>query len=708
MLRKVVLFSVAITAGAFGTCLRPSTAADWASILTAPAEDKSSWDPGRFLPSPRQLAYQENQLGAFVHFGLATFAATDAEYEAALHPANTPVIADPSRFNPAQLDAEQWVRAAKSMGARHLVFTAKHHDGFCLWPTKTTDHSVRNSPWKAGHGDVVREVAEACRKQGLPLGIYCSPADMRQACWAKPGDNYALVGNRDAYLRVYLEQLTELLTNYGEVVVVWIDTYCDPFCERVTDGKGNRIDSRPYEDAVVSLVRRLQPKAVVLHWGTARTDVRAVGNEDGTAPYPVWNVARKGQASNLPELAAEAEGWYLHECDIPTRPKWHWRPNSDGQLASVDRLMKAHDQSIGVGANILINMTPDARGLIPDAEMKRIAQFGATIRAESGPPLARTDTGKGWSVPGILELPLGHKASIERIVIEENIAFGQHVLQYVVEAKTDGQWKSVAQGESIGRKRIHRIDPAVAGEAIRLRVVKADAVPVIRELAAYSKRLAKCQEPLANDVCESTPLVFQGRRLLFGSRRVFGKSHSDGFEGMYLLLRDEADGRELARFGQHHSLGSAFVDGDTLHVFAADGPKNDWFQNIYHFSSTDLKNWKHELAIPRVGKEHLLNSSVCRDEQGYLMAYESDTPLSFCFKFARSKDLAKWEKIDGLVFAGPSGKEYSACPVIRYCKPYYYVIYLHVAIPRPQRFRIVPRPVQGSCHLATQPEESDP
>ena len=330
-----------------------------------------------------------------------------------------------------------------------------------------------------------RAANTACR-----WGSIARPPTCGRAVGARPGDNYSLVGNRDAYLRVYLQQLAELLTNYGEVVVVWIDAYCDPFCERVTDGKGNKIDSRPYEDAIVALVRRLQPKAVVLHWGTARTDVRAVGNEDGTAPYPIWNVARKGLASNLPELAAEAEGWYLHESDIPTRPKWHWRPGSDSQLASVDRLMKAYDQSIGVGANILVNMTPDARGLIPDAEMKRIAEFGAAIRAQADAPLARTDTAKGWTEPGVLELPLGHKAAIERVVLEENVAFGQHVFQYVIEAKTDGAWKSVAQGESIGRKRIHRIEPAVAAEAIRLRVMKADAVPVIREMAAYSRRLA--------------------------------------------------------------------------------------------------------------------------------------------------------------------------------------------------------------------------
>ncbi len=193
------------------------------------------------------------------------------------------------------------------------------------------------------------------------------------------------------------------------------------------------------------------------------------------------------------------------------------------------------------------------------------------------------------------------------------------------------------------------------------------------------EKLTKLPGTFGNDVMESTPLVYRGRRIIFHSRRPIGTNPA--LDEHYLYLKDMESGKESARFGRGHSLGSAFVEGDTLHVFAAQHSGNDWFHDINHFSSTDMKTWKRELAVPRIGGEHLLNSSVCRDEQGYLMAYESDKPVKFCFKFARSKDLAKWEKIDGLVFAGVSGKEYSACPVIRYFKPYYYAIYLHAAIP---------------------------
>ena len=200
------------------------------------------------------------------------------------------------------------------------------------------------------------------------------------------------------------------------------------------------------------------------------------------------------------------------------------------------------------------------------------------------------------------------------------------------------------------------------------------------------KRLTKQPELFGKNLGETTPIVLRGRQLLVQCT-LWGGPEPDP-NVLQILIRDPATGTEVARLGKRHGLASAFVEGNTLHVFAAEGTPasggitpNNWFQNIYHFSSTDLKHWRRELAIERSGAEHVLNSSICRDEQGYLMAYDTDVPVQFCFKFARSKDLAKWEKVDGLVFAGVGGKEYSGCPVIRYCKPFYYVIYLHAAIP---------------------------
>ncbi|MBN2296493.1 MAG: hypothetical protein JXM70_28960 [Pirellulales bacterium] len=180
---------------------------------------------------------------------------------------------------------------------------------------------------------------------------------------------------------------------------------------------------------------------------------------------------------------------------------------------------------------------------------------------------------------------------------------------------------------------------------------------------------------------ENTPFVFKGRPLLALNYRDDTKHNTDKYdESMYLYIKDLSTGKEIARFGEGHSFVSAFVDGEVLHIFASQGTDHDWFKSIYHFTTNDLKTWKREQAIPLEGDEHLFNCSVCRDKQGYLMAYESNKPVGFCFKFARSKDLSKWEKIPGLVFTGEK-KEYSACPVIRYFDPYYYVIYLHAVMP---------------------------
>jgi hypothetical protein len=180
---------------------------------------------------------------------------------------------------------------------------------------------------------------------------------------------------------------------------------------------------------------------------------------------------------------------------------------------------------------------------------------------------------------------------------------------------------------------------------------------------------------------ENTPIVFQGRPLQVLNYRDDTKNHTDGYtKSMYLCILDLATGEQVCRFGEGHSFANAFVDGSQLHVFASEGTNRDWFQSLYHFSTTDLKTWKRELAIPREGSEHLFNASVCRDGKGFLMAYESNQPVQFCFKFARSGALSCWEKVPGLVFAGVHS-EYSACPVIRYVAPYYYVIYLHAPIP---------------------------
>jgi hypothetical protein len=199
--------------------------------------------------------------------------------------------------------------------------------------------------------------------------------------------------------------------------------------------------------------------------------------------------------------------------------------------------------------------------------------------------------------------------------------------------------------------------------------------------AAARPKLIKLPVAIGPDAMENTPIIFDSRPMLVLNRRDDTKNKTDGYtRSMYLYVMDLTTGKEIARFGEGHSFANAFVNGAELNVFASEGSNRDWFQSLYRFSTTDLKTWKRELAIPQADGEHLFNASVCRDEKGFLMAYESDKPVTFCFKFARSATLSDWKKLDGLAFTGVGG-EYSACPVLRYIAPYYYVIYLHAAVP---------------------------
>lgn len=429
-------------------------------------------EPAVVVPSERQLRYQENQLGAFVHFGPATFVGSDF--------LSTPAA---NVFNPVDLDAAQWVQTAKAIGAKHIVLTAKHHNGFCLWPTKTTPYSVASSPWKGGRADVVREFVDAARKHGLSPGLYISAGDKHVGCTStpEPRRKRKVVGDVEAYFPVFMAQLRELLTGYGELAVVWFDGAYDPFGWDVLDAKTGKAIGRDRGDAIAALVRKEQPRAVIFH-GT-QPDVRWSGSEQGIAPYPLWNVIRKGQGEKH-WLSPVDEGWFVAEANIHTRSTWFWKPDGDQTLKSVDRLMEAYDQSIGRGANLLVNLTPDTRGLIPDAEVKRMRAFGQEIRKRFGKPIAQTAGADRWGEGNTLDLDLGKVCAVNHVVIEEDLRYGQRIRAYQIEVVDAGKWKTVAKGFSIGRKRIEKFAP-VRTTQVRLRVTKTDPLPRVRNLAAY-------------------------------------------------------------------------------------------------------------------------------------------------------------------------------------------------------------------------------
>ncbi len=411
-------------------------------------------------PKPQQLAWQALEIGVLIHFGPNSF--QDREWGDG--------TADPSVFNPAQLDAEQWVLAAKAGGARYLVMVAKHHDGFCLWPSRHTEYSVKNSPWRGGKGDLVKEVEGACRKHGLQFGIYLSPWDRHEPAY-KDNARY------DDY---YSKQLTELCTRYGELLEIWLD------------GAGS--EGHVYDfDRYVRTMRTYQPNANIfadtgfLQYG----DVRWVGNEGGYASEDNWNVVdRLGYLRYRPA-----------EADTPLRHRhWFWHPNAEGGLKTLPELMETYEKTVGRGAQLVLGLAPDDRGLMPEVDVARLKEFGDRVQSVYGKPLL----GKGNNVHSLLGFahnsgvqllppnrdflldakPHSHLAApaadrgfdvtiqlrepvrFDRIQLMEWLGEGQTVASHSVRANlgsdTQPQWREIARGTTIGHKRIHAVEPVTA------------------------------------------------------------------------------------------------------------------------------------------------------------------------------------------------------------------------------------------------------
>jgi alpha-L-fucosidase len=452
----------------------PDPQANWLPVLLAPEKptkgiDSLSQGP-QLLPTPRQLAYQERQLGAFIHFGLATYANADMMS-----------VPEAARFRPTRLDAEQWVKTAQSFGARHIVLTAKHHNGFCLWPTQTTDYSVKNSPWQDGAGDVVGEFVDACRKYGMKVGLYLSGGDTHFGCTSSPDPQGERVirGDVHRYFPVFLEQLRELLTGYGEISYLWFDGAYDPFGWDVTNPDTGIPMGTAYGDAIQAMVRHLQPNAVIM--GGTKPDVRWSGSEQGWAPYPLENVVKPGEGLEK-WVGPQNAGYIPAEANLHTRSTWFWKPGSDPTLKDSTYLMKAYLETIGRGASLLVNMTPDSSGLIPEAEVKLLKTFGNSIQRRFANPLAVTSSSAQPSSELILTLP--DPRPVHLLELEEALQKGQHIQQYVLEAWVAGRWQHLARGETVGRKRIHSFDP-VSTDRLRLQLSGEESPLELRRFAVY-------------------------------------------------------------------------------------------------------------------------------------------------------------------------------------------------------------------------------
>lgn len=536
----------------------------------------------RLVPTPQQLEWQRMELTAFLHFGVNTF--TGREWGDGTE--------DPAIFNPTSLDCEQWVRTLKESGFKMAIITAKHHDGFCLWPTKTTRHSVASSSWKGGKGDVVRELRDACKKYGIKFGVYLSPWDRNASCY----------GDSPAYNQFFIEQLTELLTNYGEVHEVWFDG---------ANGEGPNGKKQIYDwDAILKTIRRLQPKAVTAIMGD---DVRWVGNEKGIGRETEWSATaltpgiypRSGEQNKELGIFGKAKDlggrdivaratelfWYPSEVDVSIRPGWFYHADQDKQVKSLNHLTDIYFKSVGYNSVLLLNIPPDLRGLINENDVQRLKEFSSYLKKT----FARNYVLKGneaWHGTSgtVRQYDIQKEALVNAFMIQEDISKGQRVESFLVEAYKDGSWIHMAEGTTVGYKRLVRFSDT-RPERIRVTIRSARGVANVAAVGLfYAEPLAdKNEEVQLSDVPVDGWQVVGGnadsRKAIDGDRKTVWRAST-----LTPLVVDMGDKVEVSGFSYAPSIGEDLTGTIYKYAFYVSLDGQSWtkceasgeFSNIMH------------------------------------------------------------------------------------------------------------------------------
>ncbi|MEN8248365.1 MAG: alpha-L-fucosidase [Bacteroidota bacterium] len=453
--------------------------------------------PNTVIPSPQQVKYQQMEMIGFIHFTINTF--TDKEWG---YGDESPLL-----FNPTQLDVEQWVKTAKAGGLKQLILTAKHHDGFCLWPSKYTEHSVKNSSYKNGKGDIVKEFVEACKKHGLKAGLYLSPWDRNHKDYATP-----------EYITYYRNQLKELLTEYGEINEIWFDGANGGDGYYGGANESRKIDRKTYYDwdNTFEMIKKWQPDIKI--FSDAGPDIHWIGNEKGFAGITFWSTIMKDRqvigASKTDYLNTgdpNGDAWIIGQCDVSIRPGWFYHSVQDKRVKTPQELMDIYYKSVGRNAVLLINLPPDKRGLIHDNDIRSLAGFKQILDKTFDQNLINEATCSSnnkndgwyftadkaiddnpesyWAASDTLQTPeliidLQEGEEFDRILLQEPIRLGQRISQFRILVFKDGTWKMIHQGTTIGYKRLVRINPIIASK-VKIEILKANNRAAISNIGLF-------------------------------------------------------------------------------------------------------------------------------------------------------------------------------------------------------------------------------
>jgi alpha-L-fucosidase len=471
---------------------------------------QKEFTPNKVVPSKSIIDYQALEVVGFVHFNMNTF--TDKEWGYGDEAETT--------FNPAKLDVEQWVKSAKAGGLKELILTAKHHDGFCLWPTKYGEHSIKNSPYKNGKGDIVKEFTDACRKYGIKAGLYLSPWDRNHARYGFP-----------EYITYYKNQLNELLTQYGEITEIWFDGanggdgYYGGAREKRT------IDSKTYYpwDEIRSIVRKLQPNAKI--FSDAGPDIHWIGNENGIAGETFWStfntskvtIGGSGLGPYLNKGDPDGNSWVVGQCDVSIRPGWFFHATENDAVKTPAQLVDLYYKSVGRNAIFLLNIPPNRDGLFESNDVASLKEFksildetfatnlasNAIVKVSNVRMKAADFAGKNitdnnsqtfWAVDddqtsAFFEVTLPSVQTFDRLLLQEPIRYGQRISKFEVQAWVGQQWRTISTGSTIGYKRLLRFD-AVKSNKIKVLITEFNHAPAISNFAVYkasSKEVNKKQ-----------------------------------------------------------------------------------------------------------------------------------------------------------------------------------------------------------------------